>query len=373
MEESNSQSKYPGDDTIDLIEVALKIWGERKIIFRTVGVFFILGLVIAIGSKKEYTSEVTIINESSVSSSAGMFQQLSNLAGINLSNAEKNPLQNPAIFPEIIGSTPFLMKLNEEELYFQKYDKKISLNIYFTQYDRKPIIKRIKKYISGLLTNLFVSKKGKRSNSVIPIETSASYLLPTSAERYANTMLQSRISIMQENTGILKISVKMPDPVAAYELVNLVEKNLTQYLIDYKIRKALMDLEFTKARFKESENAFINAQNALARFRDQNLNIVTSSAKNEEEKLRSEYNIKFNVYNELATSLERANIRVQELTPVFNIIDTASIPVKHFKPNVTLTLFLSVFLGIFLSLTFIILKMIYKKLRTFFVAHKERL
>jgi LPS O-antigen subunit length determinant protein (WzzB/FepE family) len=60
-EKDNTEEKRTNTDEIDLIELALKIWAERKLILKTVAVFLVLGIIIAFGSKKEYKAECTFI------------------------------------------------------------------------------------------------------------------------------------------------------------------------------------------------------------------------------------------------------------------------------------------------------------------------
>ncbi|HOT88713.1 MAG TPA: Wzz/FepE/Etk N-terminal domain-containing protein, partial [Bacteroidales bacterium] len=86
---TETQTKKENKDSeIDLIDIAKKIWSGRKIIIKSMIVFFVLGIFIVIFSPKEYKSEITLVVETSASGSgmSGLLQQFGGLAGINLNN-----------------------------------------------------------------------------------------------------------------------------------------------------------------------------------------------------------------------------------------------------------------------------------------------
>ena len=84
---------------------------------------------------------------------------------------------------------------------------------------------------------------------------------------------------------------------------------------------------------KESRSAYYKAQQAYAAFEDGNKNIISASYRTEQERLRNEMTLTFNVYNTLAQKLEQDKLRVQEQTPVYTIIEPATVPLKASSPN----------------------------------------
>ncbi|MEX2428349.1 MAG: hypothetical protein WD577_08910 [Bacteroidales bacterium] len=364
MEEKEISNNKKSGNEIDLIELSLKYWAERRFILKVIVGFLVLGILLLVTSRKEYRTELSLISESTSSSTSGMFQQLSNLAGVNLSNTEKDPLFNPALYPAIIESTPFLMDLIHETVYDSQEDKDITIYEYILQYEKKSFIKILKEYTIGLPKKIFKSMpKDKQSRNNQINEIKSEKLQPTEKERFVINVLKNRTHLKLEQTGIISLSVEMMGPVAAYDMINIVKSNLTDYLTEYKISKVKEDLEFTKERFEEAERNFQIAQSALAKFRDKNKNLISSFVKNEEERLRSDYNIKFNIYNQLATSLEQGKIRIQEEKPMFKVIETPAIPSNNFKPKVLVYIFGFIFLGFFFSMIFITFKMIVKHLK----------
>ncbi|MBN2737400.1 MAG: hypothetical protein JXR70_10505, partial [Spirochaetales bacterium] len=73
------------DDEIDLIELLKKVWDGRKMILRTLIIFTLAGLAIAILSPKQFTASTTLVPQTSNgSSNLGGLSSLASMAGFNL-------------------------------------------------------------------------------------------------------------------------------------------------------------------------------------------------------------------------------------------------------------------------------------------------
>ena len=56
-----SPTKKSGEIEIDLLELARKLWDNRRFIVKVTAIFAAIGLFVAIFSAKEYTSSVTMV------------------------------------------------------------------------------------------------------------------------------------------------------------------------------------------------------------------------------------------------------------------------------------------------------------------------
>jgi len=153
----------------------------------------------------------------------------------------------------------------------------------------------------------------------------------------------------------------MQDPLVVAQVTSYVVKNLTKYIIEYRTKKAKTDLTFVSARTAEAEAKYLEALQTLAAYKDRNKNVILSSVLTEEEQLQSEYDLAFDMYSALAKQLEQSKIKVQEATPVFNVMDPAQVPLKKNKPKTSLTLVVMLFLGGCISAGIIFGKPAYKK------------
>jgi uncharacterized protein involved in exopolysaccharide biosynthesis len=364
------ENKNTNNDEIDLIEVALKIWAERTLILKTVAVFFVLGIIIAFGSKKEYKSECTFILDDNKGGSrvSGLLSQFGGLAGINLGGMESEGTISPDLYPNIVQSTPFLLGLLSDTIKVEKLDTAVTVYHFFDELDKPSLTGYIKGYTIGLPGKILgLIRKKNTETIVVPLAETFSkqdYIKLTQTQEDIVGALRERISIsLDETSGILTLSVEMPDPVAAAEVARKVYNDLMVYLIDYKIDKAQADHKFIAARHEEARERYEREQEKLASFRDQNKNVTSAYFQTEEERMNANFQLAFNVYNGLAQQLEQSKIKVQEAMPVFKVVNPVKVPLEKSKPKRSMILVVMIFLGGFLGIGIVFGRMMYQNFK----------
>ncbi len=65
----------------------------------------------------------------------------------------------------------------------------------------------------------------------------------------------------------------------------------------------------------------------------------------EQERLQNEMNLAYNVYTQVAQQLQMAKAKVQEITPVYTVVQPASVPLRPAKPNKVMILIGFIFLA----------------------------
>jgi hypothetical protein len=81
-------------------------------VFKVCGIAAVIGLIVGFSIPKEYTSTIVIAPESSSAKSGGGLSSLASLAGINM-NLNTADAIYPDLYPQIVGSVPFLTDLFE--------------------------------------------------------------------------------------------------------------------------------------------------------------------------------------------------------------------------------------------------------------------
>ena len=71
IQQHNMAPAQPEEQEIDLIELAQKVWAERKLIFKACGIAVIVALVVAFSIPKEYATSVTLAPETGGKSTSG--------------------------------------------------------------------------------------------------------------------------------------------------------------------------------------------------------------------------------------------------------------------------------------------------------------
>jgi len=351
--EKKNHGQIVKDDEVDLIELAKVIWSKRIFIIKVTAVFAAFGLLIAFTSKVEYEASCKLMPESQegMKSNLGGLSGLAGLAGIDLGLGVTGSL-TPELYPEIVKSIPFQLDLIHQPVRFEKIDSTISSYNYFKELDRPSLFGWIEEYSIGLpvkIKGLFVDgeKNSSRNHDELITLTKEDWEL---IEEYKDRV---NVSVSKES-GIITVSVIMPDPYAAAKVTHLLVKKLTKEVTNYKIEKAMVNLEFIQDRYGEIEVEYEEKQRVLATFTDRNKNITSSLVQNEYQRLQNEMNIAFEVYKGLATQLEQAKIKVKEETPVFTVLEPVTVPIEKSKPRRMILIAVFTFLGYIISSLFIL-------------------
>ncbi len=343
MSPENTKTATPvADDEIDLIDLAKTFWSGRRIIIQSIVICGILGFLIAIFTSKEFVATTIMVpSGSDGASKLGGLGGLAAMAGINLGSATGSEL-SPTVYPQIISSLPYQLELMKTPLNFKELNQSVTFFDYYAEIKKpNPFVK----YTLGLPGVILKAIKGEEQDKTVASAETKPFELSIK-QRDVRLILSELISLdVNPKEGILTLSTRMPEARAAAQLGQHAQELLQQYIIEFKIKKAKANLDFIQQRFDETAQKFEVAQKRLASFRDRNKNVSLATAKTEEERLISEYNLVYGTYSELAKQLEQAKIQVKQDTPVFTIIEPISVPTKRSKPNRPMILFIWLFLG----------------------------
>lgn len=349
-------------DEIDLVAITRIIWSKRRYVVKVTSIFFVLSLLIAFTSKKEYEVTCKLLPETRQNSNFNLsgLKGLASLTGVNVSNFEQSNRLTPLIYPEIVHSAPFMLELIHTPVYFEKLDSLVSGFEYFDKIDKPSLLGYIAQYTVGLLGKIKKWINNSKKEEVWDDKNIVGNLEIKKYTKKEHSLIKnysSRFSInVESKNGIIEVTGKFPDAFAVAQITNMVVNKLTKDIIKYKTEKAKINLEFIEHRFKEAESKYESKERKLAKFVDRNRNISNSMANVGYVKLQNELEIAKKVYMELSVQLEQAKIKMKEDTPVFTVLEPVNIPISTSGANTKLIVLASVFLGLFIASTLVLLK-----------------
>lgn len=338
----NTVPQQPEEQEIDLIELAQKVWAERKLVFKACGIAALIGLVVAFSIPKEYTTEVMLAPESATRSGGGSMGALAAMAGINLGANSGEDALSPELYPDIVKSIPFLLELFDVKVTDQKAKIDTTLYAYLDKHQRAPWWSAVMSApfkALGWTMSLFKDKPEEKVGKADPFKL-------TIDEARVADVLSKRISVsIDKKTGVTTLSVTMQDPLISASLTDTVMHCLQNYITDYRTNKARHDLAFTEKLYKEAKADYTDAQKKYATFVDANQNIILLSYRAEQERLQNEMNLAYSVYTQVSQQLQMSKAKVQEITPVYTVVQPASVPLRAAKPNKIMILIGFIFLA----------------------------
>ena len=357
----NPISKQVQDDEISInfgeIYGALKKY--KILIAATALLFAVLGAIYSLTLNMEYEANVRLVSEtpeggkSSGGGSLGGLSSLANLAGINLGGMTGTDAIQPAMYPNIVQSIPFLQELINAKIYNPKIKKWQLIKDYLQEKTANAPIQLFSEedpieQFDKDLKNVNIPLKNGEKLDFINIDKKETGLL---------YKLREYILVeIDKKTSLILIKCTLPDPIIAANLASLVQKQLTKYIINYRTEKVKKELAFLTLRQDEARKRYDQALFTYSNYKDQNRNRFLNVAKTQEKKLQYEVDLAFNLYSSLTSQLSEAQIRVQKETPIFKVLEPAQVPLSRSSPKRSLITIGAMFIGIFVSLIIVFFK-----------------
>lgn len=339
MSEELQKNPSSQEEEIDLLKLALKIWRERQFILKTCGYAVLIGLVIVFSIPREYTAEAMIAPEMSDNKGGGL-PSLAAMAGLNLNATSGADAIYPDLYPDIVTSTPFITGLFYVRVKDLDGEIDTTLYCYLNDYQRMPWW--------SLITSAPFKAVGWAISLLTDEDDDDGILDPfhlTKEETDIAKELSERINVsVDKKTGVTTLSVTMQDARISACLTDTVVRRLQDYITEYRTNKARQDFLFQEKLFERKKKEYEKAQENYAKFADANKNIILLSYRAEQERLENEMRLAYQVYTSVAQQLQMAEAKVQEITPVYTIIEPSTIPIKPSKPRKALMLIGIVFL-----------------------------
>ncbi len=277
------------------------------------------------------------------------------MAGINLgSGITGEDALSVELYPDIVQSTPFLLEFISMPVETQNGKLRTTLYDYLTEHQRAPwwsYVTGAPFKVLGWTLSLFKDKQPEGDVSELD-----PFRLSREQESFVNSLRQKITVQADKKTGAITGSTVMQDPLVSAVVMDSVLTRLQHYIIDYRTSKAKHDLVFTEKLYSEAKAAYYEAQQAYARYTDENRNVISARSKTEEDRLKNEMELAYNVYNQMAQQLEMNRVKVQEQTPVYTVIEPAKVPLGAARPNKLFLLVVFVFLAAFVSGGWILVK-----------------
>lgn len=311
---------------IDWMGILRQLLAIRKKLYIAAAVGVVLGILIALGTPKQYTVSITLSPEmGSGKSGSGLASMAASFLGGSIGSDSPDAL-NATLAPDIVASTPFLLELFDARVVSQ--DKQIDTT--FTAYldEQKSswlgYVLKVPGMAVGGIKSLFSNEEQEEAETV---QKGAIELNEKDAAKLSG-LRKAIVAEVDKKTSITTLSVTLQDPKATATIADSVVSKLQQYITTYRTSKAKEDCQYLEKLFKERQQEYYDAQQRYARYVDANSNVVFQSTLAERERLQNDMNLAYQVYSQVAQQLQVARAKVQEEKPVFAVVEPAVVPLK---------------------------------------------
>lgn len=349
MDNIQQQNNYE-EQEIDLLELAKRLWQKRWFIIKVTCVFAVLGFIVAITSKNEYTANCVVVPETKGGAfSSSSLGGLAAMAGINLGAASGGEMLSPLMYDKLMKNINLRKELMQTPINWEGYDEPITILDYYTNpdYAKTSVMGVIKKYTIGLPGVILGAIRGKDTTEAVTGGVGGPQLSAyTRDELKCIKAFAPNFSVMTDKkNGDVTISATMGEPLAAAQIVDRVAKLLQKYVIELKLQKAEVNYDYIKQRYDEAKVVFEQKQEEYAKFQDANKVLTTALAKAKEEQIRSEFEVANDLFTQLTTQLVQAEMKVKEDIPILTVVEPVQVPLEKSAPSRATMLLAFIFLG----------------------------
>lgn len=303
-----------------------------------------LSIGFAFSIPRIYKSSVMLAPETSGGNSlSSSLSSMASLVGLNKNFMNSEDAIFPEIYPDVIQSTDFIVGLFPVKV--QSKDGKIKCD-YYTYMSTKQKgswLDEFKNFISKKLAsdNASDAKATKKGSKEGPDP----FRLTKKESEVAMNISSSIKCSVDKKTTVISIEVTDQDPLIAATMADTVMNRLQTFITDYRTKKAVRDCEYMRGLYETAKEEYTEARKQYAAFCDANQDVVLQEVQSQIEEMENDMQLKFNAYTQLTEQLQMAEAKVQERTPVYTIVQNASVPAKHSNTSKIVILIGFLFLG----------------------------
>ena len=351
MENNNVQQQNQfQEEEIDIMAIVKRLWEKKAFIIKVTCIFAVIGVFVAIFTPKEYTASCVVVPETKGGAfSASSLGGLAAMAGINLGASSGGEMLSPLMYDKLMKNIDLRKELMQTPVNWEEYDEPVTILDYYTNpdYAKTSVLGTVKKYTIGLPFVILNAIRGEQEKEEVALPANGPKLSAyTQDELKCIKDFSNQFSIIADKkNGDVTISARMPEALAAAQVVDAVQNLLQKYVIELKLQKAEVNYEYIKQRYDEAKVVFEQKQKEYAQFQDANKQLSTALSRAKEEQMRSEFGVARDLFNQLTTQLVQAEMKIKEDIPILTVVEPVQVPLERSKPQRVKILFMWCFLG----------------------------
>ena len=286
-----------------------------------------------------YKCDISLAPEMDNTENGGKLSSIASSFGVDLGDvASANALQ-PSLYPDLMKSNEFVKSLLQIPVETKDGSVKTNYYDYLSNHQKEsPYAKAI-----GWIAKKFSDKDSltSKTDSINP------FMLNKKQDEIFTSIKNSIACDIDIKTGLITISVEDQDPLISATIADSVRAKLQDFITNYKTNKMKNDVKYYTKLVAEAKKKYEDARQKYA-----NQDVILQEHQSQRDDLENDMQLKFNAYSALSTQLQNAQAKLQEHTPSFTIVQSASVPVKPAGPKRMAFVFIVVFLS--MMVTFVI-------------------
>jgi len=319
MEQDKKKSQ---NSPLNLPQIWQALLKHKKIYLIGLPLAFVVACIYNLAFPNVYTCTVKLAPElnSRTTRSSGALGSIVSRMGFNLGSNGNADALYPTLYPDLMNSVDFKTSLFPIEVAREGETKTMSYYDYLAKEQKRP-------WWSNIIRALLSKKDTARAEEKVD-----PFKLTKKQTSIVQAINKKVICSVNEKTMVISIAVTDQDPLIAATVADSVRKRLQAFITSYRTSKARVDLEFNRKLFQEAKARYEKARQDYANYADANQDVILESVRSKQTDLENEMQLQYNIYTQVTGQLQTAEARVQEETPAFTTLQSATVPVLKSGP-----------------------------------------
>ena len=327
---------------VDFVKMYKDLLKHRKLYYKVLPIAFVLAAVYALAIPNFYKCTVKLSPEMSSSRSNSSLLSLASNFGFNMgknTGGMGTEALFPTLYPDLVNSTDFKVSLFPVPVTIEGNKKKgiqdrtMSYYEYLENEQKSPWFSAILA-APGKLVGWFISLFRQKPSDLEDQEKTVDPFRLTKKQAMIIKAINSKVLCdVDKKTMVITIQVTDQNPVIAATMADTVKTRLQKFITDYRTSKVRVDLEHYKKICEETKARYEVARQKYSEFVDANQYIILQTVRQEQVDLENEMQLQYNAYMQAAQQLVNAEAKVQEETPAFTTLQSATVPVRKAGPS----------------------------------------
>ena len=318
------------ESSIDFGKIFQDLLRHKMLYVKVLPVAFILAAIYALSLPNFYNCTVKLSPEMSGSKSTSGLASLASSFGVNLgTSGVGTEALFPTLYPDLMNSVDFKTSLFTVPVTIEgdkkdgEKDRTMPYYDYLKDEQKSPWWSAAMKAVFSI----FKSQAPKVKEKVDP------FRLTLEQANIVKAIDKNVVCDVDKKTMVITISVTDQNAVIAANMADTVKTRLQKFITDYRTSKARVDLEYNKKITAETKARYEKARQKYAEFMDSNQDIILQTVRQKQTDLENEMQLQYNAYQQVAAQLLAAEAKVQQETPAFTTLQSATVPVLKAGPK----------------------------------------
>lgn len=320
---------------IDLKKIFTTLWEKRKVFYWVWPITFVVSAALILCVPRKYQSTVVLAPEGSSELSMGSLGGLASSFGVNLGSLGSSDAIYPTIYPDLVASPDFLIPLFETRVTSADGTIDARYYDYLLKMQKHPFWWYPKAWIGKMVMQLRHEDAGGRPsnrNDVNRKEFDPFWLNKMQLGVLAAMQKNIKCSVDKQN-DMITIIVKDQDPLIAACMADSVSCALQDFVTEYRTQKARKDADYYREMAEKTYTDYQHAYIVYTTYADSHIRTTQERVRVELSRLENLMNQQQDIYNTFQHQYIAATAKLQERTPIYTTIRSASVSDKASSPK----------------------------------------